>query len=87
MNNLLHAGINHLNDYVFSLYDKWGVNWHSPFENDSINVIYLFIILNAISVLLFKTIEEPLNHYIRKSDFLIKNPKKNPDNSSLKIGS
>ena len=87
MNNLLHAGINNLNNYVFSLYDKWGVDWHSPFENDSINVIYLFIILNAISVLLFKTIEEPLNHYIRKSDFLIKNPKKNPDNSSLKIGS
>lgn len=72
INNLVQTGINHLNDYVFTLYDKWGVDWHSPFENDAINVIYLFVVLNAIAILLFKTIEEPLNHYIRKSDFLIK---------------
>jgi peptidoglycan/LPS O-acetylase OafA/YrhL len=72
MYNLLHNGVNHLNDYVFNLYDKWGVNWHSPFEYDTLNLIYLFIVLNAIAVGLFKLIEEPLNHYIRKSDFLIK---------------
>jgi len=65
INNLLQAGINHLNDYTFALYDKWGVDWPSPFENDSINIIYIFIVLNAISILLFKTVEEPLNHYIR----------------------
>lgn len=69
----LHFSFNRLNDYVFELYDKWGVDWHSPFEYDSLNVLYAFIILNAVSILLFKTIEEPLNHYIRKSDFLIKN--------------
>jgi hypothetical protein len=35
--------------------------------------------------LLFKTIEEPLNHYIRKSGFLIKNKARNPDNNSAQI--
>jgi peptidoglycan/LPS O-acetylase OafA/YrhL len=72
MYTLLHSGINHLNDYSFSLFDKWGVDWHSPFENDSLNLLYIFIVLNAVSVTLFKLIEEPLNHYIRKSDFLVK---------------
>jgi peptidoglycan/LPS O-acetylase OafA/YrhL len=72
MNALLHNGINHLNDYVFTLYDKWGVDWHSPFEYDGLNIIFIFIVLNAVSVCLFKLIEEPLNHYIRKSNFLIK---------------
>jgi len=70
--NLMHAGFDHLNDYTFELYDKWGVTWHSPFEYDSLNLLYAFIILNILSVTLFKLIEEPLNHYIRKSDFLIK---------------
>lgn len=69
----LHFSFNWLNDYVFELYDKWGVDWISPFQYDSLNLLYAFIILNGISVVLFKTIEEPLNHYIRKSDFLIKN--------------
>ena len=72
MYTLTLSSINHLNDYVFSLYDKWGVEWHSPFEYDSLNLIYIFIVLNAVSIGLFKLIEEPLNHYIRKSDFLIK---------------
>ncbi|OOQ58652.1 acyltransferase family protein [Mucilaginibacter pedocola] len=72
----LHFSFNWLNDYVFELYDKWGVDWVSPFQHDGINVLYAFIILNAVSILLFKTIEEPLNHYIRQSDFLIKNKKR-----------
>ncbi len=72
MNTLIHNGINHLNDYVFTLYDKWGVDWHSPFEYDGLNLIFIFIVLNAVSICLFKLIEEPLNHYIRKSNFLIK---------------
>jgi peptidoglycan/LPS O-acetylase OafA/YrhL len=72
MYTLVHTSINQLNDYVFSLYDKWGVDWHSPFEYDSLNLIYIFIVLNAVSISLFKLIEEPLNHYIRKSDFLVK---------------
>ncbi|WDF57441.1 acyltransferase family protein [Mucilaginibacter sp. KACC 22063] len=71
----IHNWMNQLNDKVFEWYDKWGVDWHSPFEYDSLNILYAFIILNALSVLLFKTIEEPLNHYIRKSNFLIKSSK------------
>jgi peptidoglycan/LPS O-acetylase OafA/YrhL len=69
---MLHFSFNWLNDWVFTLYDKWGVDWHSPFEYDSLNLLYAFIVLNAVSIFLFKFIEEPLNHYIRKSDFLIK---------------
>jgi peptidoglycan/LPS O-acetylase OafA/YrhL len=72
MYTILHTQLNHLNDYVFTLYDKWGVDWHSPFEYDSLNLIYIFIVLNAVSITLFKLIEEPLNHYIRKSNFLIR---------------
>jgi peptidoglycan/LPS O-acetylase OafA/YrhL len=72
MYNLIHDNINHLNDYVFTLYDKWGKDWHSPFEYDSLNLLFIFIVLNAVSVCLFKLIEEPLNHYIRRSNFLIK---------------
>ena len=69
---LLLNSFNHLNDYIFNVYDKWGVDWHSPFQYDWLNLIFIFIVLNAISVTLFKLIEEPLNHYIRKSDFLVK---------------
>ena len=64
-------GVN-LNDYAFSLYDKWGVDWHSPFEYNWLNLLFIFVLLNVIAVTLFKLIEEPLNHYIRKSDFLVR---------------
>lgn len=83
--NLFHNGINWLNDYVFKLYDQWGLEWHSPFENDKINLLLAFIALNGLSITLFKLIEEPLNHYIRKSDFLIKNTPRNPDNKAEAI--
>jgi len=72
MYTLLHGYFNQLNDFAFSLYDKWGVDWHSPFEYDSLNLVYTFVVLNAVSIGLFKLIEEPLNHYIRRSNFLIK---------------
>jgi peptidoglycan/LPS O-acetylase OafA/YrhL len=68
----LNSGINSLNDWIFEWYDKKGLDWHSPLENDIVNLVIQFILLNALSILLFKAIEEPLNHYIRKSDFLIK---------------
>jgi len=83
--NMFHAGIDLLNDQVFKLYDKWGLEWHSPFENDKVNLLLAFIALNALSIALFKLIEEPLNHYIRKSDFLIKNTPRNPDNEASGI--
>ncbi len=71
MYNMLHGLFNWLNERVFALYDGWGLEWHSPFEYDSLNLFYVFIVLNAVSVILFRFIEEPLNHYIRKSNFLI----------------
>jgi peptidoglycan/LPS O-acetylase OafA/YrhL len=85
MYDILHNSFNKWNDQVFELYDKWGVDWISPFQYDSLNVLYAFIILNAVSILLFKLIEEPLNHYIRRSDFLIKNKKRDPENQSTAI--
>jgi peptidoglycan/LPS O-acetylase OafA/YrhL len=85
MDTLIKNACNNLNDWAFNLYDKWGVDWHSPFEYDWLNLVYAFIILNIISVTLFKLIEEPLNHYIRKSDFLIKNKPRNPENDAAKI--
>jgi len=71
MYKLISSAFNALNDSVFKLYDKWGVDWHSPFEYNWLNLLYAFIVLNAVSVTLFKLIEEPLNHYIRKSNFLV----------------
>jgi peptidoglycan/LPS O-acetylase OafA/YrhL len=69
---LLSKGINSLNDYIFSLYDKWNVEWISPLQYDWLNLVIIFVILNIIAVTLFSLIEEPLNHYIRKSDFLVR---------------
>lgn len=69
--NMLHWTLNWLNEQVFGLYDKLSLDWHSPFEYDGLNLVYLFVALNAVSILLYKNIEEPLNHYIRKSGFLI----------------
>ncbi len=85
MDTLIKSACNNLNDKVFNWYDKWGVDWHSPFEYDTLNLLYAFIILNIISVTLFKLIEEPLNHYIRRSDFLIRNKPRNPENEAVAI--
>ncbi|QHS55554.1 acyltransferase [Mucilaginibacter sp. 14171R-50] len=85
MYDILHNAFNKWNDDIFELYDKWGKDWNSPFQYDNLNVLYAFIILNGVSILLFKLIEEPLNHYIRRSDFLIKNQPRNPENNSAAI--
>lgn len=74
MYKMIHHSLDWLNDQVFALYDKWEVDWQSPFQYDSLNLLYAFIVLNCISIVLFKFIEEPLNHYIRKSNFLINKP-------------
>ncbi len=80
MHTMMLNTFNFLNECVFALYDKWGlydkwnIDWISPFQFDSLNLFYAFIVLNCISILLFKFIEEPLNHYIRKSNFLISKP-------------
>jgi hypothetical protein len=74
------------NDWVFEFYDKHAISWeHSPFENDTVNLLIQFVVLNALAILLFKTIEEPMNHYIRNSDFLIKSKSRNTDRESVSI--
>ena len=70
--NIFLNSINWLNDEIYILYDKWGVEWHSPFENDGLNLLFIFILLNALSIFLYKFIEEPVNLRIRKSNFLVK---------------
>jgi len=85
LSNLLHTGFDQLNECAFTLYDKWGVTWPSPFQFDKLNLLYAFLLLNGISILLFKLVEEPLNHYIRKSNFLIKNKPRNPNNGAVGI--
>jgi len=70
--SMFHFSVNWLNDAIFSLYDKWNISWqHTPFENDTLNLVYIFIAINGVAILLYKNIEEPLNHYIRKSGFLL----------------
>jgi peptidoglycan/LPS O-acetylase OafA/YrhL len=65
INNFLHEGINRLNDWTFEFYDKHGLDWISPFQYDQLNVFYVFFGLFAISVLLYKFIEEPLNKRVK----------------------
>ncbi|UEG53119.1 acyltransferase [Mucilaginibacter daejeonensis] len=77
LNDLLNWG----NDLIFDFYDKHGLSFeHSPLENDVVNLVIQFVLLNAASILLFKMIEEPLNHYIRNSDLLIKAKPRTPNN-------
>ncbi|HEX3024336.1 MAG TPA: hypothetical protein VHP12_03920, partial [Chitinophagaceae bacterium] len=57
-------------------FDAKNYNWLSENINSSVVKIFLaFILLNLISVALFKFIEEPVNHFIRKSSFLEKRTK------------
>lgn len=69
INNGLHRLMNWLNDRVFAFYDRVNLDWHSPFESDRLNLLYVFILLNLIAIFIFTFIEEPLNNYIRKKDF------------------
>ncbi len=42
------------------------LNTYNMFNNGYLNIVWSFVILNIISVILFKVMEEPLNFYIRK---------------------
>ena len=87
MYNMLNFSVNWLNDAVFRLYDRWGVDWVSPFQSEHINLLYLFIVLNGIAIILFKNIEEPFNHYIRQSNFLVKGSSREPETNISPIKS
>jgi peptidoglycan/LPS O-acetylase OafA/YrhL len=61
-------------DAFYNWLDLKGFDWFSEHLNDSVLFIgTVFIILNLVSILLYKTIEEPVNLYIRRSKLLVKN--------------
>jgi peptidoglycan/LPS O-acetylase OafA/YrhL len=61
-------------DAFYNWLDLKGFDWLSENLNDSVLFIgTVFIILNLVSILLYKTIEEPVNLYIRRSKLLVKN--------------
>jgi len=58
-------------DAFYNWLDTNGFDWLSEHLNDSVLFIAIvFIVLNLVSILLYKTIEEPVNLYIRKSRLL-----------------
>lgn len=60
-------------DAFYGWLETSGYDWLSEHLNDSVLFIgIVFILLNLVSILLYKTIEEPVNLYIRKSRFLEK---------------
>ncbi len=61
-------------DAFYNWLDLKGFDWLSEHLNDSVLFIAIvFIFLNLVSILLYKTIEEPVNLYIRRSKLLVKN--------------
>jgi peptidoglycan/LPS O-acetylase OafA/YrhL len=66
INNFIHEGINKLNDLTFAFYDKHGLDWHSPFEYDALNVFYILTALFAVSIFIYKFVEEPLNRRVKE---------------------
>jgi len=58
-------------DQFYTWMDEKEITWISNYISPSILLIFsVFIILNLISIVLYKTIEEPMNLYIRKSSLL-----------------
>lgn len=57
-------------------FDAKQYNWLAiNIDSSVVKILLAFIILNLISIALFKFIEEPVNHFIRKSSFLEKGVK------------
>lgn len=60
-------------DLLFNWFDNHGLEWVPEKLNDSILYIALvFVLLNLVSIVLYKLMEEPLNLAIRKSSLLEK---------------
>ncbi|MDE3144156.1 MAG: acyltransferase [Bacteroidota bacterium] len=57
-------------------FDARNYDWLSEnIDSSVVKILLAFVLLNLISVALFKFIEEPVNHFIRRSSFLEKRPK------------
>lgn len=61
-----------INIQILNYYKMNDLHFKSPFGNHLINLFYAFILLNLLSILLFKYIEQPINNYIRKSNLFVK---------------
>ena len=58
-------------DHFYTWMDEKEITWVSNFISPSLLlIICVFIMLNLISIVLYKSIEEPMNLYIRKSSLL-----------------
>lgn len=61
-------------DSFYNWLEMNGFDWLAEHLSDSVLFIgIVFILLNLVSILLYKTIEEPVNLYIRRSKLLVKN--------------
>ena len=71
-----HSGQLIWTDAFYAWLDAHEYYWlseHIPYAVVSIGIV--FILLNIVSIILYKLIEEPMNHYIRKSSLLEKKVK------------
>lgn len=60
-------------DQQFNWFDNHGLEWVPEKLNDSVlYIILVFVLLNLVSIVLYKIMEEPLSLAIRKSSFLEK---------------
>ncbi len=58
-------------DQLYTWMDDKEITWFSNLISASLlNILAVFISLNLVSILLYKTIEEPMNLYIRRSSLL-----------------
>lgn len=78
ISTVVNQWVNKNADALSAWFDTKQYNWLSENINSSSVLIFtVFIILNLVSIFLFKCIEEPINHFIRKSSFLEIRPKVN----------
>jgi len=72
-------------DSLFEWLDNKGYNWWTEHLNDTVlYILIVFILLNLLSILLYKTLEEPINLAIRKSRLLEKKSKPNHNQIFMK---
>ena len=73
---LVKTWVGNSTERLASFFDAKQYNWLAEYADSSvIKIAFAFILLNLISIALFKFIEEPVNHFIRKSSFLEKRVK------------
>ena len=70
---LVKTWVGNSTEKIATFFDAKQYNWLAEnIDSSAIKIALAFILLNLISIALFKFIEEPVNHFIRKSSFLEK---------------